>query len=265
MDANITSEPLADSTLPGFLDSWTMTVRSTKPNQSNSVFTVQFVVFESVVFIYPKFSKLSWLWWPKQMENCVSSRQAEFVFGRLAARNALIHLSSTLADTLIPVGKDREPVWPDTVLGSISHTDGLAGAAVVSTGLWHYLGIDLEQTAFNNAQRALRTSVINSAEFAMLKNICNAAGQFNLDAHITHIFSAKECLYKAAFPSVRRFFGFSDARLCAYELLLAGGPEVRLALEITEEIGGEFIAGSQWWIEIWRLPNLDIYLSVLAY
>ncbi|MDO8990082.1 MAG: 4'-phosphopantetheinyl transferase superfamily protein [Sideroxyarcus sp.] len=242
-----------------------MLIKSTQPDQPVVELAVHFVAFASAVSGHASGETRAGLSWPKQIERSVSCRQAEFVFGRLAARHALTQLSPALASALVPIGGDREPLWPECVLGSITHVPGLAGAAVVPANSWRYLGIDLEQTARGNAQRALRTFALDSAELALLQRLCEAAGQPDLYPHVTHVFSAKECLYKAAFPSVRRFFGFSEARLCGYEFLPADhGPEVRLALEITEGVGGEFVAGSRWWIEVWRFQNSDTCLSVLA-
>lgn len=242
-----------------------MPVHSTQPDEPVLELTVHFVAFESRLSERGNGKTLAGSSCPTQIEFIASCRQAEFSSGRLAARRALMQLSPALASVLVPIGDDREPLWPQGVLGSITHVSGLAGAAVGLSNSWRYLGIDLEQTAGGKTQSALRAFVLDSAELSLLQRRCEAIGQPNLDAHVTHVFSAKECLYKAAFPSVRHFFGFSEARLCEYEFLSADrGPEIRLALEITDGLGGEFVAGSRWWVEVWRLEKTDTYLSVLA-
>jgi|TARA_Y100001933_G_scaffold255845_2_gene299556 4'-phosphopantetheinyl transferase EntD len=257
---------LEDSEFLSLSSPWEMLIQSTQPGEPLSALTVHFVGFESMGF--GRFSRniLAGKSSHRRLESSLSYRQAEFAFGRLAARHALTRFSRALSDTSVPTGDNREPLWPDGILGSITHISGLTGAAVVPKGPWRYLGIDIEQTALGNAQRALRTLVIDSAEFALLNHVCEEAHQPSLARYVTHVFSAKECLFKAAFPSVRRFFGFSAAQLCGFKLLSGGrGPEARLTLEIVQGVGGEFITGSRWCIEVWRLPTSDTYLSVLAY
>jgi 4'-phosphopantetheinyl transferase EntD len=242
-----------------------MRVHSTQPDVPVLELTVHFVAFESRLSELGNGKTLAGSSSSTQIEFSASCRQAEFSSGRQAAQRALTQLSPALASVLVPIGGDREPLWPQGVLGSITHISGLAGAAVGLSNSWRYLGIDLEQTAGGKAQSALRAFVLDSAELSLLQRRCGTIGQPNLDTHVTHVFSAKECLYKAAFPSVRRYFGFSAARLCEYEFLSADhGPEVRLALEITDGLSSEFIAGSRWWVEVWRLEKSDTYLSVLA-
>ncbi len=264
-DSVSATRPQIESALPGLEGSWSMSVHSTQPDEPVLELTVHFVEFESRLSVLGNGKTLAGSSCPTQIGFSASCRKAEFSSGRQAARCALTQLSPALASVLVPIGGDREPLWPQGVVGSITHVSGLAGAAVGLSNSWRYLGIDLEQTAGGKAQSALRAFVLDSAELSLLQRRCEAIGQLNLDTHVTHVFSAKECLYKAAFPSVRRFFGFSEARLCEYDFLSADrGPEVRLALEITDGLGGEFVAGSRWWVEVWRIKTPYTYLSVLA-
>lgn len=55
---------------------------------------------------------------------------------------------------------------------------------------------------------------------------------------LTVAFSAKESLYKALYPQVRRFFHFTDAE--GHALDPAGG---RLALRLLANLGGPFCRG----------------------
>ena len=249
----------------GFEHAWAMRIKNTQPNAPVEEFSVHFIAFASGISVRTSDAILAGLPWPNTIERSASCRRAEFVFGRLAARHALAQLSPALVNALVPIGGDREPLWPVGILGSITHVSGLAGAAVVPASSWRHIGIDLEQTARGDAQQALRTLALDSTELGLLQRPCDVADQSDLDTRVTHVFSAKEFLYKAAFPTVRRFFGFSAARLCAYEFFSPGhGPEIRLALEMTEEVGGEFVMDSRWWVEVWRLQGSNTCLSVLA-
>src|SRR3981081_2261214 len=67
---------------------------------------------------------------PQPLRHAVESRQREFLAGRLCAEFALCCLGA--ASTHVAMGGDRAPVWPDGVVGSITHSGGLAPAA----GAW---------------------------------------------------------------------------------------------------------------------------------
>ncbi|WP_244171285.1 hypothetical protein [Xanthomonas populi] len=74
------------------------------------------------------------------MARSVRKRQAEYFFGRLAARQALQHQALVVTGTYpyIATGSSREPIWPAQVIGSISHTNQLAAAAAASSGRSHH-------------------------------------------------------------------------------------------------------------------------------
>src|SRR3989338_11284500 len=56
----------------------------------------------------------------------VAKRQAEYLAGRLCAREALQRLTGTA--TVQACGEDRAPQWPVGMVGSITHGSGWAGA-----------------------------------------------------------------------------------------------------------------------------------------
>lgn len=78
--------------------------------------------------------------------NAVHSRRKEFALGRALARRALA--AAGHARVGIPAGPDRAPIWPTGIIGSITHCDHIAVAAVAPTqsGI-QAIGIDLERTA----------------------------------------------------------------------------------------------------------------------
>jgi 4'-phosphopantetheinyl transferase EntD len=79
---------------------------------------------------------------PDAIARSVVKRQAEFFYGRLAARLALA--GQDMNHVNLPVGRSREPVWPAGWTGSISHTTGIAGAIVAPTGSSRCKGIGLD-------------------------------------------------------------------------------------------------------------------------
>src|SRR5947207_7559339 len=69
-------------------------------------------------------------------------RRREFAAGRACARLALERLGRSNGPVLR--GSNREPVWPDGVVGSITHTAGYCAAAVTEASCVLGLGIDAE-------------------------------------------------------------------------------------------------------------------------
>ena len=72
----------------------------------------------------------------------VEKRLAEFTHGRYCARSAM----KLLGSSPVPIGKGpyREPVWPGGIIGSISHTEGSAAAAVANSTEMVAVGLDME-------------------------------------------------------------------------------------------------------------------------
>ncbi|MCC4621562.1 4'-phosphopantetheinyl transferase superfamily protein [Xanthomonas cassavae CFBP 4642] len=173
---------------------------------------------------------------PPAIGRSVRKRQAEYFFGRLAARHALHQQGLVIhPDTVqIASGDAREPVWPATAVGSISHTHRLAISAVAPADRWRGIGIDLEPLASPDAQKALQATVINASELALLQRL-HDAGELALDALLTLVFSAKESLFKASFPAVGRYFDFSAAQLTGVDVA-AGCLQLRLGESLCQSL-----------------------------
>lgn len=127
--------------------------------------------------------------------KAIPKRQFEFAAGRRAARRALGGLGMPAA--AIPAGPDRAPVWPDGIVGSITHDDGLALAVVGATDHVRAVGIDLTEAAPLPGQT--RRAILHADEVNLS------------DLEARAVFAAKECLFKALHPSVQAFFGFDAA------------------------------------------------------
>lgn len=150
---------------------------------------------------------------PSAVARSVVVRQAEYFYGRLSASAALKSLGS--ANGHVGVGKGREPIWPEGFVGSISHVAGLA-AAVAGYRKHHVaLGLDLERTAHGSAFSALCAVALSEPELKALHSVGGALSQQEL---VTLSFSAKESLFKGAYPTVQAFFDFSAAQIEAIEL-----------------------------------------------
>lgn len=139
--------------------------------------------------------------WPGEAEamaSTVSHRRAEFAAGRAAARAAL--KAAGLAPASIPVDPDRAPIWPDAVVGSITHGEDLALAVAAPAHLVQGLGIDVEPDA--PLPDDVLSDICDGAECAWI------AGQTEPLRWARLIFSAKEAAFKCQFPASRALFGF---------------------------------------------------------
>lgn len=132
-------------------------------------------------------------------------RRRAFTLGRAAARRALHKLGRGSPPIL--QGPAREPLWPDGVIGSITHTDGVALAAVAAADRYGGIGLDLEHRGRWFPE--MEAQVAFGEELRWLQSLAPDARA----AATVELFSAKESVYKAFFPRIQRYFGFEAARL----------------------------------------------------
>lgn len=126
------------------------------------------------------------------LQNAVPKRRREFAAGRIAARQALRR------EVAIEAGADRAPIWPVGLVGSISHDEHWAIAAVHEGA--KMLGLDLE------AREALPGEVWNTVLMPSEFEWCQS--QTNPGIAAREIFCIKEACYKAQYPISRKLFGF---------------------------------------------------------
>ncbi|MCY4129476.1 MAG: 4'-phosphopantetheinyl transferase superfamily protein [Gammaproteobacteria bacterium] len=129
------------------------------------------------------------------------SRQNSFATGRRLAKAALTHLGISLRPIL---RNERRPVWPEFVVGSISHTDHLAVSAVASAMQYRGIGVDIEVISAVDERVANR--VLDEDEIGWINSL-------QLPEWRTALFSAKEAIYKATNPITGEFLGFRDVSL----------------------------------------------------
>ena len=134
----------------------------------------------------------------------VPKRRREFERGRAAARMALNELGH--GEPAILVGPHREPLWPDGVVGSITHAGGYALAAVANREGCGGVGLDPEE---RRVFPELRAEVAHGGEVAWMQRLAES----ERERTAFELFSAKEAIYKAFFPRVGHFFGFEAVEL----------------------------------------------------
>ncbi len=173
---------------------------------------------------------------PPSLEIAVPKRKAEFVAGRYCAREALMQLDSKL-DTAIGIGSHREPLWPKSVVGSITHTGGFASAMVAHRTKIRAIGIDSELWIDLSKEPNLKDHILTVREDFNDQELLALS-----PAHyLTLVFSAKESLYKCLFPLVNRFFHFQSAAITLQPSEINSEGEFRF--ELLEDLNAEFCKG----------------------
>ncbi|NTF35018.1 4'-phosphopantetheinyl transferase family protein [Rhizobium skierniewicense] len=165
------------------------------------------------------------------IEKANVKRKSEFLAGRYCAHRALEAFD--VAPELIGIGQGRSPVWPDGVVGSISHCDGYAIAAAAGKDSLLSVGIDVEDIVSPEIQQTLSKSIINDDELFLLNQDAPAELVF------TMIFSAKESFFKAVYPFVKAYFGFEAMSVTGIDWR-----GERLAFRANADLGGAVLLGT---------------------
>ena len=134
-----------------------------------------------------------------------AGRLREFAQGRACARRALARLG--YADAPLLRGPDRMPVWPEGVVGSLTHCEGFCGVAAAVRGEIVSLGLDAEPDA--PLSEGVLRRVCSDAE---REHLAALPGR-SLHAWGKVVFSAKESFYKCYYAVTRTRLGFRDARI----------------------------------------------------
>ncbi|WIG71107.1 4'-phosphopantetheinyl transferase superfamily protein (plasmid) [Photobacterium damselae] len=137
-------------------------------------------------------------------------RRREYLAGRFCARKAL-DLGGKFDLPPPSSNADRSPKWPDGIIGSISHTDHLAAACIVSSSHYRSLGIDIEPIMGRKTCKMISKDVLVEGEYYV--NRPKSLHNLREEEYTTLIFSAKESIYKSLYRDVGQMFGFEAVRL----------------------------------------------------
>ena len=140
------------------------------------------------------------------IERAVPTRRAEFATVRYCARQALFRLGHPAVPIL--AGKNREPIWPDGVVGSLTHCDGYRAAAVTSSPGIASVGIDAE--VHQPLPDGVDEGVTVAGEVQMLTRL---AARYPTIHWGRVLFSAKESIYKTWYPLTQAWLDFTDCEL----------------------------------------------------
>jgi 4'-phosphopantetheinyl transferase EntD len=145
------------------------------------------------------------------VRNAVAARRREFAQGRFCARQALACLG--IRNFPLLMAKDRAPLWPEGVIGSLSHCGGYCAAAVARKGSIVGLGIDVETV--EPLEPGLLAMICTDSEMAWLaESTADARGEL-----AKLIFSAKESVFKCVHPPTGVFLDFHDCEIRVDEAL----------------------------------------------
>jgi enterobactin synthetase component D len=149
---------------------------------------------------------------PAVLQQAVAKRKAEFLAGRLLVKLALQRLTGKSGTLKLESRADRTPDWPLDLIGSISHTQGVAFCALAKKSDMNCIGLDVEWILPAETVHQLCAEIHNHNELMLMLQ----AG-FSATEATSLIFSAKESLFKALYPAVQCFFGFEMARLISVD------------------------------------------------
>ncbi|GHH69058.1 4'-phosphopantetheinyl transferase [Streptosporangium violaceochromogenes] len=139
--------------------------------------------------------------------RAVRKRRQEFATVRMCARRALAGIG--VAPLPLLHGARGAPVWPEAVVGSMTHCAGYRAAAVAWSRDVLTIGLDAEVNRPLPSRGVLETVTV-AEERARLTSLAGRRPDVHWDRLV---FSAKESVYKAWFPLTGRWLGFDEAEI----------------------------------------------------
>ena len=145
----------------------------------------------------------------KQATNQFSEKRLkDFSTGRYCARQALAAIGHENAEIL--VGNDKQPIWPNGYVGSISHSSKLVGAVVGKVSQVKSIGLDIE--TIGKIKPDMWRILYTDAEAEFLTTFTGE----ELAYCTTLLFSFKESFYKLQFPLTKTFLNFTDVEIKSF-------------------------------------------------
>lgn len=174
---------------------------------------------------------------PLKIAQARVERKNEYLCGRVLAQAILNHhfgLDQPITSMYEPL-----PIWPSHVLGSISHSQNNLIVALSCHAV--YLGIDIEHWVTSKFAQESAHLVLTPSEFDLWKN--KAAEFFDFAHYVSLIFSIKESLYKAVYPTAKQYIDFLEASIVDInfenqKLTLTFLPEIQQRYQLLEQYQG---------------------------
>jgi 4'-phosphopantetheinyl transferase EntD len=132
------------------------------------------------------------------------NRRNEFAAGRTCARKALAFFG--MHDRAILIGQERQPLWPEGLVGSITHCEGYCAAAAASVADLESIGIDAEPN------RPLPPGVLETIAIENERRWLHDA-QRSFVCWDRLLFSIKESVFKTWYPITNCWLDFNMAEV----------------------------------------------------
>ena len=136
------------------------------------------------------------------LRRAVPKRVGEFAAGRICARRALAEFG--IIDFPIRVADDRQPIWPQQMVGSITHTSGFCAAAIGEKKRFAGIGLDSEVVGHVGSDIWPTICVPRESEWLSSLRVSEQSAAAAL------LFSAKEAFYKCQYPLAGEWLDFHD-------------------------------------------------------
>jgi 4'-phosphopantetheinyl transferase EntD len=146
--------------------------------------------------------------------RAIPARIREFAAGRLCARSALERLG--VSGFALRAAPDRRPMWPEGLVGSITHTRGFCAAVAADRARFTSLGLDTEIAGA--VKEDLWPRICIEAELKWIESLPRS----DRTRAATLVFCAKEAFYKCQYPHTREWLGFSDLCIAPEEWAAQG-------------------------------------------
>lgn len=163
----------------------------------NDVITKQTYIHDIIDPLYPEENNI--------INNAIDKRIAEFRAGRICAKQALSELE--VINFPVLQGIHREPLWPNHIVGSLSHCHDLCGVCISLKD--NYLGIGLDVENIKQLNPKIMKHVCTDSEKKWLLAI--PENEFNI--HLLILFSLKESIYKCVYQAIDKRLKFKDASI----------------------------------------------------
>jgi len=199
---------------------------------------------------------------PATLARSSPERRVEYAAGRFSARAAVRTCAPEHAAASVGSGPHGEPLWPDGIVGTITHARGLASAAVARARDTRAVGLDVEPAGQDLSGDAIEHVALPGEVSALARTTGWSTASAALVA-----FSAKETVFKCLFPEVGRSFDFHDVAIEAIdpaegpaEGLAQGRFEARLLVPLAPRLAagarleGRFARNGEWIFTAMWLP-----------
>jgi len=171
--------------------------------------------------------------WAALGRRAVAGRRDAFALGRIAARRAMAHLL-TSPPPVLP-GRDRAPCWPEGIVGAITHAGEWGVAAAAHCPRTRAIGLDLAWLP-------------DLREVNIAETIADADERRWIDGdarRLLALFSAKESVFKALYPSYGEFFGFENVTVQWTE-----DPAPGFSVRLLRPLGPLATTGDRLWVGV---------------